>query len=62
MSGVRTRKERTQIRAKSEAGGNEEPVVLVPGTASASTGEGVGEGHNNTLRISFDHEFGAGEM
>lgn len=60
MNGVQTRgKKRTQIRAKSEADGNDEPAVLVTGTVSPSAGEEVGGGHNTTLRIYFDHEFGA---
>jgi len=56
--GVQTRKKK--LEQNQRQGGNGEPAILVTGTISPSTGEEVGEGWNNTLRIYFDHEFGAG--
>jgi len=52
--------EKKKLEQNQRQGGNGEPAILVTGTISPSTGEEVGEGWNNTLRIYFDHEFGAG--
>lgn len=58
MNGVQTRK--NKLEQNQRQGGNGETAVLVTGTISPCTGEEVGEGQHNTLRIYFDHAFDAG--